>query len=79
MNNNKGFEKAFNGVFNPATAFRHENKIKETLLERDARYLARLHWREEAVFNNPFERGSMQSLAYTSEAGLIRFEESKSL
>lgn len=47
--------------------------------EQNARYKARDDYRREAVFKNPYIKGTLESIAYLSEAQKIRFEREFSL
>lgn len=49
-------------------------KPSKQITEYNARYQARIDYRLEGVFNNPYKKGSLPSLYYQSEAQKIRFE-----
>ncbi len=49
-------------------------EVIPTVGEQTARYKARDDWRREAVFKNPYIKGTLESIAYLSEAQKIRFE-----
>jgi len=50
------------------------NNTNETQAMRDAKYRARCDWKDEGAFKNPYDKGTLESVCYLSEAHKITFE-----